>query len=300
MQGESSGPAAAYGVTAPRTSRLADVETYVLDSMSHAKVTALTLARYRSWFLNLTIGPFLAIAPFVFLADTLVGRGKPLTGSYFDDLGYADYIGFMVVPLMAVNLSNTVFSWISNLLKGEQRNGTLERLLVSVQFTSTLFVGRALAHLVFMTAFVAVTLVLVFIWVRPDFNVDIPAAGLSVFLHLAAVYGMAFALSSALMRIADAWIIQTVMTRTLIAILAGASFPITLFPGWLQFVAKLFPFTWAFDLERRSLLRGETVMDLAGGLTILAGMTFAMWIVGFYMLRRELTAARRSGVLGGF
>jgi ABC-type transport system involved in cytochrome c biogenesis permease component len=97
---------------------------------------------------------------------------------------------------MAVNLSNTVFSWIANLLKGEQRTGTLERLLVSVQFPASLFVGRAMAHMLFMSIFVTVTLGLVSIWVRPDFDIDPVAATIVVILHLAAVYGMAFALSA--------------------------------------------------------------------------------------------------------
>jgi ABC-2 type transport system permease protein len=232
-----------YGAPIPTESLAADVRTYVLDCLTIAKYSIWTFSRYRSWFLNLAIGPFLAIAPFVFLADTLVGEGDPLEGRYFDDLGYAGYVGFLVVPLIAVNISNTVFSWFSGLIQQERYTGTLERVPVSVQFPSTLFIGRALAHVVYVSLFVAATLGLVSIWVRPDFDID-PAAGfLVVLLHLLAVYGMAFMLSSAFLRITDSWAIQTLLTRTLLAILAGATFPITLFPGWLQVIARIFPFT---------------------------------------------------------
>ena len=56
-----------------------DVRTYFRDTLVIAKYSVWIFSRYRSWFLNLAIGPFLAIAPFVFLADTLVGRGNALT-----------------------------------------------------------------------------------------------------------------------------------------------------------------------------------------------------------------------------
>ena len=277
-----------------------DIRSYIRDSLTIAKYSIWTFSRYRSWFLNLAVGPFLAIAPFVFLADTLVGKGNPLAGRYFDDLGYSGYIGFLVVPLMAVNLSNTVFSWISGLIRQEQLTGTLERILVSVQFPSTLFIGRALAHSLYMFFFVAATLGLVFIWVKPDFNVD-PVAGFAVVvLHLLAVYGMAFLLSSAFLRITDSWAVQTVLTRTLLAVLAGATFPITLFPTWLQIIARMFPFTWLFDMERRALLRAETVGDLAIDFAVVAAMTIVMWAAAFVLLKRELRHTKRTGSLGAF
>lgn len=286
--------------TDQRPGLLDDVVTYVRDSITVAKYSIWMFSRYRSWFVNLAIGPFMAIAPFVFLADTLVGEGKPLTGQYFDDLGYAGYVGYLVVPLMAVNLSNTVFSWISGLIRQERYTGTLERVLVSVQFPSTLFVGRALAHAMYMLIFVAATLGLVLTWVRPDFDVDLLAGLLVVLLHLLAVYGMAFMLASAFLRITDSWVVQTVLTRTLLAILAGATFPITLFPTWLEMIARIFPFTWIFDMERRALLRSESVEDMALDFAVVTGMTVFMWLAGFILLRHELNHTKRTGALGGF
>ena len=111
---------------------------------------------------------------------------------------------------------------------------------------------------------------------------------------------MAFMLSSAFRRITDSWAVQTVLTRTLLAILAGATFPITLFPEWLQVIARIFPFTWIFDMERRALLRAETVGDLALDFGVVIAMTVAMWTLGFVLLQRELRHTKRTGTLGGF
>ena len=277
-----------------------NVATYLHDVVATARSLALSMRRYPSWLLNLSIGPFFAILPFIFLGDTLVGRANRLSGTYFDKLGYEGYVGYLAVPMIAVALSNTVFSWISGLLRMERRTGTLERILVSVQFPSALFLGRAVAHLAYMSLFVAATLVLVMIWIEPDFNVCASSAIAAVALHLAATYGVAFALSSLLLRVADAWSVQIVLSRAVLALLSGATFPVTVFPEWLQVVARLVPFTWAFDLERRSLLRAEPLAQMWPDLLVLAGMTVLCWLAGFFFLGRELDNARRTGVLGSF
>ena len=294
-------PMAMTELRAHTTPSLADnVWTYLHDALATAWHVASTMRRYPSWLLNLSIGPFLAILPFVFLGDTLVGRGNRLAGTYFDKLGYEGYVGYLVVPMIAVALSNTVFSWISGLLRMERRSGTLERILVSVQFPSALFLGRALAHLAYMSLFVLATLLLVTIWIEPDFDVNVPSAIAAISLHLAATYGLAFALSSLLLRVADAWSVQIVLSRAVLALLSGATFPIAIFPEWLQVIARMVPFTWAFDLERRSLLRAEHLAEMWPDLLVLGAMSALCWLAGFFFLGRELDNARRTGVLGSF
>ena len=277
-----------------------NVSWYVHDVVATAKRMVLRMRRYPSWLLNLGLGPVLMIFPFIFLGDTLVGKGRPLSGSAFGEYDYTGYVGYLAVPLIAVALSNTVFTWLGGLLRMERRSGTLERVLVSAQFPSALFLGTAFGHLFYMGLFVAATVLLLQLWIPLDFNINYPSAVAALFLHLAVTYGLAFALSSALLRIADSWAVQLVISKGVLALLSGATFPISIYPEWLQAIARMVPFTWAFDLERRSLLRAEQFGEMAPDLAVLAGMTVFCWIVGFILLGRELNAARRSGVLGSF
>jgi hypothetical protein len=53
-------------------------------------------------------------------------------------------------------------------------------------------------------------------------------------------------------------------------------------------------------MERRSLLRAETVGDLALDFAVVLAMTVFMWASGFLLLRRELAHTKSTGVLGGF
>jgi ABC-type multidrug transport system permease subunit len=270
------------------------------ESWIVARYSALTFFRYRAWFMNLALGPFLTMAPLVFLADTLLGRGAPLRGEFFEGNEFTDYVGFLVVPMIAVGLTNTIFSWIGGLIRMERNVGTLERLLVSLRFPSSLLFGRALAHALFITMFTLVTLVLIAIWLKPDYHVNPVSAALIVVLHIAVTYGTAFALSSILLRLDDAFFFQSFVSKAMLSILAGATFPLAIFPFWLQVISRFVPFTWAFELERAALLRAEPVSDLVPGLMVLGAMTLGVWVLGFLMLNRELNAARRTGVLGRY
>ena len=274
--------------------------SYWLDSWTIARYSILTFSRYRSWFLNLALGPFLMMAPFVFLGDTLVGRGESLSDGYFAESQYVDYIGFLAVPLIALNLSNTVFSWIGGLIRQEQWNGTLERSLLTIQFTSTMYVGRAVAHAIYIVIFTVLTIALLYVWIPPTFAVNWWTVGLAVPLHILCIYGMAFAMSSLLLRVPDAWTVQTVMSRAVLTILSGATFPLIMFPGWLQGIAKTIPFTWLFDIERRGLLANQPPSEMIGPFVYVFLMTGAFWVLGTVFLKRELRLAKQQGSLGGY
>lgn len=274
--------------------------SFVSDSLTIAKYSILIFRRYRSWLVNLLVGPFLMIAPFVFLGDTLVGQAVSLSGTYFAGVEFTDYIGYLVVPLIAVNLSNTVFTWIGGLIRQEQLMGTFERALVTTQFASSMFVGKAIAHVLYLAFFSISTMVLVVIWIQPNFDANILAAVVVILVHVLCVYGMAFAMSSIFMRISDSWTVQTVLTRAILSILAGATFPITIFPGWLQAISKAIPFTWIFELERQTLLLGNGIETEYAGFIFVVAATILFWVAGFAFLRIELARAKRSGTLGNF
>lgn len=276
------------------------VREFIIESVTVARYSVLNMFRYRMWFMNLVLGPFLTLAPLLFLAETVLGEDSRLAGKYFEGAEYSSYVGFIVIPMVAVGLTNTVFSWFGALIRIERNIGTLERMLVTLRYPASLIFGRALAHGLFLFVFAAATLGLVFIWARPDFEVNIPAAVVVISLHVLATYGMAFAFASLLLRMEDSFFFQSFVSKALLSILAGASFPIAVFPLWLQFIARAFPFTWAFELERAALLKNEPLSQMVLGVTVLASMTALFWFIGFTMLGRELDKAKKTGVFGGY
>ncbi len=279
---------------------LQDAGDYLLDTVAVAKATLLHIMRMRTWFIGMAVQPFMLMAPFIFLANTLYGGNKRLEGGWFGETGYDSSVGYLAVPLIAVALSNGAFSWIGMLMVSEQRSGTLERVLMAMRFPSVLFVGRMLAHASSFVFAIAISIGLAVVWLDLTFHTAPVAAAMVVVLHVLATYGMAFAMSSVFLVFPDGYSVQQMVTRVGLVLLAGATFPLAFYPRWLEIVCRCLPFAWAFDLERRTLLRAESFGEIMPDILILALMTGAYWLFGFYMLRLTLRHAKRTGTLGLF
>ena len=78
----------------------------------------------------------------------------------------------------------------------------------------------------------------------------------------------------------------------------GYSNPLSIYPGWIEWLARLIPFTWAFDLERRAFLRAETLDSILPDLLIFLGLTLVWWVAGYICFRFMLSYSRRKGRLG--
>ncbi len=270
----------------------------VMDAATTAKYGLLAQSRSYGWIVTTTLGPFFLMAPFVLMAETLVGPGGRFDQAFLESTGYTNYVGWLIVPLIALNTMNTVFSNVAQLLHSEKRTGTLERVLTSMRFPVSLLIGRSMAHGVFLLWFVGVLAGLSFMFLGLRVHVD-PLSGVVVIVaHLLAVYGMAFAFSSMFLWIEDAFIVQTALSRVLFGLFTGATFPLSIYPGWVEGLAHLIPFTWAFDLERRAFLHAEPLSSILPDLSILVALTLVWWVVGYVCFRVMMDYAKRTGRLG--
>jgi ABC-type multidrug transport system permease subunit len=71
-------------------------------------------------------------------------------------------------------------------------------------------------------------------------------------------------------------------------------------PLWAQVWAKVLPPTYIVDDIRRVLLRGDTLVDVAGDVAIVLGIAVLTGILAVIVFRYLETSARRTGMLGRF
>ena len=100
----------------------------LMEVLTTAKYGLLTDRRSYGWILTTTIGPFFLLAPFALMAESLVGPGGRFDQPFYEATGYSNYLGWLLVPLIALNTMNTVFSNVAQLLHREKTVGTLERI----------------------------------------------------------------------------------------------------------------------------------------------------------------------------
>ncbi len=204
----------------------------------------------------------------------------------------------MIVPLIDATMTSTVYSAIGHTIRFEQISGTLERLLMSLRYPVSLILGRSLGFLAFVVWFAGTALGLC--WVFFGLRLDVSAASAAILLplHLLLVYGTAFFMSSLFLWIRDAFAMQMLFSRFVLLTLTGATYPVSMLPGWLQPVARAIPFTWLYELERAAFVRAAPPEELRDGLLVLTAMVVALWVAAFVFFRVMLDQAKRTGRLG--
>jgi ABC-2 type transport system permease protein len=82
--------------------------------------------------------------------------------------------------------------------------------------------------------------------------------------------------------------------------LAGAMFPISALPRWLQLVALAIPMTHALKAMRLALFGAGWPAGLANEIAILAGFAVLFLPLGLIVFERALREARMSGSLSHY
>jgi ABC-2 type transport system permease protein len=263
-----------------------------------ARYSLLQQQRHPTWVLNTSLTPFFLMAPLVFIAYSYLGPSAAARAQFTALTGYDNYIGYMVIPLLDATMTSTVYSHIGHALRGEQLSGTLERTLLALRFPISLMLGRSLGFLSFVGWFLAAELILATVFFGLRLDVNVASAAILLPLHLLLVYGTAFLMASLFLWISDAFAVQMLFSRFILLALAGATYPVTLLPDWLEVIARLIPYTWLYELERAAFLTGASPSELGAGLWILAAMIAGLWVAALLLFHRMLDRARRTGSLG--
>ena len=268
------------------------------DSLTIARYRLSHQSRRRAWMANVFTSGFFMVGPLVLLGETIVGSNGERLDPFFANTGYINYTGYLAVPLVFAFLTNSSYSWIGQAIRSEQVEGTLERTLISMKHPSALILGGVAAHVSFLIVFIAVGIASISLLVDLNLNINWATAALAAALHLYAVYGFAFILSSLFLWIRDAFAVQQAVTYVVIPVLAGAGFPVSIFPGWLEFISRLIPFTWAFELERKAFLQHASIDNVASDAALLFGIATFLWVVAYFFFRTTLRRAKKPGSLG--
>jgi ABC-2 type transport system permease protein len=270
------------------------------ETIAVARVGLQVQGRFRMGLVGTMVNPFFLFAPLLFLAQSFVGPDGRYRRPFVELTGYENHIGYLVVPLVGATLAHTVFSAIGQLIRREQISGTLERTLVSLRYPIALILGRSLGYLPILGLYVASAVVASAAFFDLGLRVDLVSALVLVAVHLLLVFGVAFFMTCLFLWVDDPTILQQFFSRFVLLTLTGATYPLVLLPGWLQVVARLIPFTWAYELERRAWLRAEPLGALFPELGVLVVMTAAVWIGSIVFFRRMLRRAKRTGQLGHY
>lgn len=206
-----------------------------------------------------------------------------------------DYFAFALLGLALVRAVQPALTGPKDAITGAQADGTLEALLVRPVRLEVLLAGSVVYPLAFAIAEATFTLA-----VGVALGARYTPAGLPVALLATALFVLAQAGIGAL---AAAFVLLTKRGDPVVwlvgqatSVLCGVVFPVSVMPGVLQALAKVFPAYHALEVARRSLAGTASIADIARGLGALAGLALVLPL-GLALVRRSLDVARRAGTL---
>jgi ABC-2 type transport system permease protein len=210
------------------------------------------------------------------------------------------YIAFVTVGIAVGAFLQVGLGRVAGALRNEQLMGTLESLFMTPTHPLTIQGGLVVYDLVYVPLRTAIFLgVIVGIFDVRFISSSIGPALALLITFMPFVWGLGMVGASAILTFRRGAGVISLLGAGL-SIGSGAYFPITVFPQWLQDIARWSPVTVAFEAMRQALLGGHGwrrllpemgYLAVTGILAMMSGLAFFRWAVN-----REL----RLGTLGQY
>lgn len=210
------------------------------------------------------------------------------------------YIAFVTVGIALGAFLQVGMGRVAAALRNEQLMGTLESLFMTPSHPLTIQAGLVVYDLIYVPLRTAIFLAIIV----GIFDVRfIPGAiGPALVLLIAFmpfVWGLGMAGASAILTFRRGAGIMSLLGAGL-SISSGAFFPITVFPQWVQDIARWSPITVAFEATRQALIGGHGWTRLAPEMLYLAGTGIVAMGFGLMFFRWAIDRELRLGTLSHY
>jgi ABC-2 type transport system permease protein len=191
-----------------------------------------------------------------------------------------------VVPLL-LGLS-TLWTGIlcaAILLSMEEEEGMRRRLRLTRMHDFTFISAKAAFAfvIVFLQSLIMCLIALV---IYPSLASNVFLSLLVVSLTAFSSIGIGILIAAATREVSSAIIISVLVSFPVI-FLSGAIFPLNQMPGYMRVIARLIPFTWAFDTLNGVMLRGDPFSLVLRNLLVIVAWGLGLLLLGAWLVRRN-------------
>ncbi len=248
--------------------------------------------RYPSRILFMLLMPFLSILTLYFQGQALVGETQSEAFESF--AGTQDYLVFIILGSALFIFVSTAIWGIGNAIRREQMMGTLESIWVAPVSKFTVFMGIALFDGLF-SIYIAF-MQLLFSSIILPVNLMVPQMGVVMgltFLLIFALYGLGFFFTGIVLLFKEIEDFTNLINQTL-RMITPVSYPLSVLPAPVAFLALFIPLTYALEGARGYLGVGP-YRSLEYYVVILIIFDIVMIVAGGAIFDYAEKRARRRG-----
>ncbi|MGQ9469694.1 MAG: ABC transporter permease [Nitrososphaerales archaeon] len=267
--------------------------TYFFDGVIATAYKELKISlRYSTWILTMFAAPYVLSI----LMQTIGGYagGSEAYGNFSAYTGTENVFVYLVLGGLLWMMAAVIMWDIGLLLNNERWRGTLEQnAMAPVPFIS-LAVGFTIADILF-TSPVFIVGVALSLFIGGAFSL---ASLFQIFLlfiiGLLPLYGMGLLFGALSFRSRRSYSIVNIL-NTILAILSGSLYPVTVLPFWLQLISNFIPLTHATTLVRTFSILPQLFLSESWRLPVLMLMVIIYPMIGIFVFNMADKQARRKG-----
>jgi ABC-2 type transport system permease protein len=196
------------------------------------------------------------------------------------------------------NYLSVVFSVVAEQISWERWEGTLEYTMMAPVRRVSQLLGSTLFAIMWGLIHTTVVLIALILFFGIDLSqANFLSAGALMLVGSLSIIGigmMAAALPLLWVERGDQMVF---VIQSLLLLISGVYYSVTILPGWMQAIAALSPATYVLEGVRMALIDGAPITDLLGHLGILAVMAVIFIPLGVFVFGRAERYAKRTGKL---
>ncbi len=252
---------------------------------------------YRLWVLLDITGALTSVATYYFVS-------RIVTPTALVNAGYtADFLTFTVIGISFQHYVWSSVSGLSEAIRDEQYDGTMETILSSRTSFRVFLLGESVFRFLVGSYFLIASLAMGLI-IGAKFNLTLGsalAAAILTVLLIASHMVVGVLGAGAILKLKQGDPIVWAFTW-LTQLFSGVLYPLGLLPGYLQWIGAVFPLTFSLDGLRRCLMNGEDLTSIAilGDAAKLVVFIVVMLPVSLWVFKVAYDSTRREGALGQY
>jgi len=228
-----------------------------------------------------------------FFIDRMFGHRMT---KYLEEFG-VNYFSYVLVSMAFFSYIGVGIGSFSARLRTEQLQGTLEFIILSPAKIYTILFGMILWNLIFASFDTLIYVITGIFLFKINFShINIISTSITLILTIFSFGSLGIISASFIMVLKQGnpvgWLINT-----LEGLLGGVYFPVTVMPGYLQIIAKLFPITYAIKAIELSVYKGYSLIQLKNELLFLLIFSLLLVPLSLSSFKYALRKARRQGSL---
>jgi ABC-type polysaccharide/polyol phosphate export permease len=250
---------------------------------------------YRLAFLSDFVNMFVQVITFGLVGQMVNPTSLPEYGGT-----QPGYVEFVVVGIVVTSFLQIALSRVVNVIRQEQFQGTLEAIMMTPTSISMFQIGSVAYDLIYVPVRTTLFLVVVSLIANITFTASGYFLAIPILLvFIPFVWGLGIITAAATLTFRRGAGLITFFVTGLV-LLSESYFPISLFPSWLESIARLNPLYVALRSVRELIIGSSGWEILPGTLGYLAPWAAVSLMAGTWAFRWALARERRAGTLGAY